>query len=234
MDEERARGVQSAEVTVAILEALARGGGPMTLKDVGAACGMAPAKVHRYLASLTQAGMVAHRRSGSYDLGPAAARIGIAAVGRFEPVNRAADLLPELVEATGYTAMLSVWGSGGATVIRWERAAQQLVTALGLGSVLPLKGSATGQVFLGWLPERLLADALGGAIPAQERQAARDAFICEAAQSFIPGLYAIAAPVLDVQGEAAAAVTLISNRPDILAERTRAKDALRAAFAPPG
>ena len=45
-----------------------------------------------------------------------------------------------------------LWSSQGATVVRWERAAGFLVTSLGLGSVLPLLGSATGNVFLAWNP----------------------------------------------------------------------------------
>jgi len=235
----RSRGVQSVEISVGILSALARAGRPLTLSELSASVGMAPAKVHRYMASFVETGMVEHRRSGTYDLGPRAAEIGIAAVARVDVVNRVADALPALVDRTGATAMLSVWGSGGPTVVRWERADPPLVTALGVGSVLPLMRSATGHAFLAWLPERLVAERArteGGPADAAElaglRERLRGQHITQAEQSFIPGLYALAAPVLDMQGQAAAVVTVIGTDAGLTANGSRARIAL-AELAPP-
>ena len=100
----RGRGVQSVEVSVRLLTALARHPGPMALSHLAAEVDMPAAKVHRYLASFVETGMVQHRRSGTYDLGERAAEIGLAAVGRIDYVNQVADGLPGLVEATGLTA----------------------------------------------------------------------------------------------------------------------------------
>lgn len=219
MAENGARGrVQSVEVAVRILSALADGGGPMALSEIAAQVGMPAAKVHRYMASFVETGMVDHRRSGLYDLGPMAARVGLAAVARIDPVNRAADGLAALVDETGATAMLSVWGVAGPVVVRWERARRPLVTALGVGSVLPVLGSATGRAFAGWLPERVVAEAMaqgGEALPAGGIAAfqagVRAAGLALADRDFIPGLRALAAPVLDLQGQAAAVVTLVST-----------------------
>ena len=221
----RGRSVQSVETSVRILRALARGGGPMALSDLAAKLDMPAAKVHRYLASFVDAGMVDHRRSGSYDLGPVAAEIGMAAVARVDVVNRAADALPALVEDTGCTAMLSVWGSRGPTVVRWERARVPLVTVLGIGSVLPILRTATGRAFIAYLPERvveeaLLSDAEGGAEAevAAIRNSVRETGLATADQTFIPGLFALARPVLDLQGHAEAVVTLIATQRSLLDE----------------
>lgn len=234
----RSRSVQSVEIAVRLLAALAQAGRPLMLSELSTAMRMAPAKVHRYMASFVETGMVEHRRSGTYDLGPQAAAIGIAAVARVDVVNHAADALPALVDRTGTTAMLSVWGSGGPTVVRWERADPPLVTALGVGSVLPLMRSATGQAFLAWLPERLVAKrarAEGGPTDAAElaglRARLRSQHVTQAEQSFIPGLYALAAPVLDMQGQAAAVVTLIGTDAALTAPHAPARQAL-AEFAP--
>ncbi len=219
MAEDGARGrVQSVEVAVRILSALADGGGPMALSEIAARVGMPAAKVHRYMASFVETGMVDHRRSGLYDLGPMAARVGLAAVARIDPVNRAADGLAALVDEAGATAMLSVWGRAGPVVVRWERARRPLVTALGVGSVLPVLGSATGRAFAGWLPGRVVAQAMaeaGEAVPkgglAAFQAGVRAAGLALADRDFIPGLRALAAPVLDLQGQAAAVVTLVTT-----------------------
>ena len=219
--EERGRGVQSVEVSVGLLRALARNGAAMSLSDLATGVGMPAAKVHRYLASFVDSGMVVQQKTGKYDLGPIAAEVGIAAVARIEPVNRAADGLEELVAATGFSAMLAVWGTHGPTVIRWEKAATSLVTTLGVGSVLPVARSATGRVFMAHLPDRLLLPLLEAeniALDDQEslRAQIKEDGVAYADEEFIPGLYALAAPVMDVQGNVAAVVTLVSTRRDIL------------------
>lgn len=218
----RGRGVQSVEVAVGVLAALARNGGPMTLKHLSAAVGMPPAKAHRYLASFVDAGMVEHRRSGSYDLGPLAMEIGVAAMARADFVNRTADRLEELVDSTGATALLSVWGNKGPTVVRWQRASLELTTTLGLGSVLPPTRTATGHVFLAFTPKHLVGGLIDEALALPDAGVSRrklDTIIRRVRreghawvdQTFIPGLYAVSAPVLNWQSEIEAAITLISR-----------------------
>lgn len=237
----RGRGVQSVEVAVRILSVLAEARGPATLSEIAARVGMPAAKVHRYMASFVESGMVDHRRSGRYDLGPLAAQVGMAAVARVDLVNRAADRLPALVDETGCTGMLSVWGTAGPTVVRWERARVPLVTALGVGSVLPVMGSATGRAFLAWLPERVVLAALeregasaDPAAVAAKREEVRARGLAVADQDFIPGLRALAAPVLDLQGQAEAVVTLVSTDSSALDLSGPAAAALRRFAAPPG
>src|SRR5687767_9084721 len=65
--------VQSVAVAARILKSLASEGGALPLKRVAIATGMPRAKVHRYLASLRSAGLVAQDpESGEYRIGPAA------------------------------------------------------------------------------------------------------------------------------------------------------------------
>lgn len=220
----RHRGVQSVEVSVSILAALARHGDPMTLNEIARAVGMPAAKAHRYLVSFIETGMVHHRRAGTYDLGPLAAEIGLAAMTRTDLVNRVAEDLEDLVEQTGRTAQLSVWGDHGPTIIRWERSARALITNLGLGSTLPLLSSATGRVFLAFSPKRVTARLLeiesGNRTDGSDENEidalirdVRTRGVAGVDQSFIPGLFALAAPILNWQGEADAVVTLVSTEP---------------------
>lgn len=234
----RQRGVQSVEVSVQVLKAVAAADGPIALSTLSANVGMPAAKVHRYLVSLISAELIVQRQGGSYDLGPAAAEVGVAAVARVDVLNRAADLLPDLVDLSDCTAMLSVFGTMGPTVVRWERTYPPLVTALGVGSVLPVIRSATGLAFLAWLPDRMIVpfiEAELGKGSANEikklRNQVRSSGLAQAQEIYIPGLFALAGPVLDMQGQAEGVVTLISTDRKILepdsSQRVQLKNALR-------
>lgn len=213
-------GIQSLDSALRLLQTLAGQPGPMALSDLARASDMPLSKVHRYLASFAHAGLVRQAgRSGKYDLGPQAVQLGLAAMARNDFINTTADGLVDLCADTGLTAMLSVWGSLGPTVVRWERSPNFMVTTLGLGSVFPLLGSATGQVFLAYAPTSVTAAKL-----ATETSKAQDDLIAQiraaghasVAGDLIPGLVAVAAPVLDWQGEVQAAVTLVGTDPALV------------------
>jgi DNA-binding IclR family transcriptional regulator len=230
---ESSGGIQSLNAALRLLQAMAVVHGPVTLSEIAKECDMPLSKAHRYLASFVQAGLVEQAgRSGKYDLGRGAVLLGLAALERHDFVNRAADGLPDLCAETGLTALLAVWGNNGATAVRWERGAQPTVTSIGLGTTLPLLNSATGRCFLGWGPhiaiQRVLEIELRRAqknpsilpdITASRagidtlRTAVRNAGFASVDGRFIPGLVAVAAPILDWQGEAQAVVTLIGTDP---------------------
>lgn len=221
----RSRGVQSVDIAFRLLHLLAAANGPVSLKKLSDAAGMPASKAHRYLASLAAAGLVTQtHRSGHYDLGRGALDIGLAAMARLDFVNSAAGAMADLVEQTGATALLAVWGTRGPTIVRWERSRNFIVTALGLGTIMPLLNSATGRVFLTWLPKQLTVDILAEEMGRQastglfrNRQVAgiiedvRRHGFASVDGRFIPGLSAVSAPVLNWQGGIEAAITLIST-----------------------
>jgi DNA-binding IclR family transcriptional regulator len=237
MTDENSQGLKSLDTALGVLAYMATLNGPKSLSEIGRACGMPPSKVHRYLASFVAAGLVKqHGRSGHYALGAAALQIGLAALAQHNFVNSAADGLAELSADTEMTVLLSVWANQGATVVRWERGITPTDTSMGLGTTLPLLNSATGRVFLAWGPQRAIApvrDAqlrrlarqpglsldieptqAGVAALVQSTRARKFAFV---EGRFIPGLVAAAAPVLDWQGEAQAAITLVGIDPAAVA-----------------
>jgi len=236
IDQTARGGIQALDAALLVLHAMAACTGPVTLTDLSKAAAMPVSKVHRYLASFIHAGLVLQReRSGRYELGPFAGELGLAALSRNAFVNRAADGLEELGERTGLTVLLSVWANQGATVIRWERAASPVLTSFGLGSTLPLLSSASGRVFLAFLPRRLTAARLRTEIEYARKSHLKWPDLDLSAKSverliacvrenrtaavdgrFIPGLKAVSAPVTNWQGEAELAVTLIGTSEDIL------------------
>jgi DNA-binding IclR family transcriptional regulator len=214
------RGVQSVDTGMRLLEVLEKADGPLALKDLSAAAALDPSGAHRYLASFARCGLVRQDADSRYDFGPLALHIGLAAIRRLDAVQLTERALPRLVADTGFTALLSVWSNRGPTVVHWERSRTPFVTNLGLGSVLPIANSATGTVLVAFLPPGVTADAIN----AEARRLSPDRAAFERAvdrarktrlayvdSSVIPGLAAVASPVLQWNGEAAAAVTLIGQ-----------------------
>jgi DNA-binding IclR family transcriptional regulator len=236
-DERQTGGIQSLDAALHVLTTIASVYDPVTLSDLARTCSMPPSKVHRYLSSFLKAGLIQQTgRSGRYLLGPASLQLGLAAIARHDFVNAAADGLDELSSQTGMTALLCIWGSSGATVVRWERAPAPTVTSLGLGTTLPLLTSATGHAFLAWAPPAVVEAASeielkrlkkSPAFTADfdfSREGVKQLVAVTKAQGyssvdgrFIPGLVAIAAPILDWQHQAQAVVTLIGTDPASIA-----------------
>jgi DNA-binding IclR family transcriptional regulator len=241
-DERIGGGTQSLDAALKVLEGVARFKEPVALSELAKYCGMQPSKVHRYLTSFQRARMVAQTgRSGRYFLGVGAMQLGLAAIGRHDFVNDVSDGLADLRSDSHMTVLLSVWGNEGATVIRWERAESPAVTSMGLGTTLPLLNSATGRAFLAWTHRPVVQTLL----EAELRRARRSPTIAPDMEltsqgieamvektrtrgyatiegKYIPGLVAIAAPILDWQQEAQCVVTLIGTDPAAIAPGSQA------------
>lgn len=230
------RGIQSIDTGIRLLEVLEKSDGPLALKDLSARADLDPSSAHRYLASFVRCGLVRQDTDTRYDFGPLALLMGLAAVRRLDAVQITERALPALVEETGYTALLSVWSNRGPTVVHWQRSPSPFVTNLGLGSVLPVSRSATGTIFVAFLPPTVTAETLNQEArrEAVDRESfaraverAKKARLAFADSSVTPGLAAVSAPVLQWNGQAAAAVTLIGPDHELAKASHPAAGALR-------
>jgi DNA-binding IclR family transcriptional regulator len=223
-DKDDQQGIQSIEVGGRLLEALAQSRSAMMLRDLAAAAEMPAAKAHRYLVSFARMGLVEqHEQSGRYDLGPFALRLGLSALGRLEPLELAGPLVRSLGESIGQTVAIAVWGSHGATIVRWFGPDAPVAASLRVGSVMPLTRSATGGVFLTFLPERMTAEPLRKELAENARlhlqpgtrkavedwvkQSRRNGVV--RTSHFIPGISGAAAPVFDSSGALALAIVAL-------------------------
>jgi DNA-binding IclR family transcriptional regulator len=210
-------GIQSIEVGFRIVEALIRADGSQSLKELSAMAELPPSNCHRYLASLMRVGFVVQDPATTrYDLGPLAMRAGLAALKRVDPVAVGLDALETLVARTGHTALLGVLADQGAVIVRWLNGRHAVRSTLSTGSVLPIATSATGRIFLAFLPEDQTSQHLAREQAAKDAPAIRSDVLkqgmAQVSGDLIPGLSAAAAPILDHNGEAVAALTLIGLR----------------------
>lgn len=222
------RGIQSIEVGCRILQVLVEAEQPMMLRDLAREAGVLPAQAHGYLVSYRKQGLVEQDPgAGRYRLGPFALQLGIARMRSFDPLRAAGDLLPDLVSETGFTAMLSIWGTHGATVIQIQEGPDPLYTKTRAGTVYSLFGTATGRVFAAFMPERIVEAAIeieNAEGPRSKRIGVRGPISFKAFRPVInavrrqgyssidpppvPGVSALSAPVFDHLGQMQMAFTL--------------------------
>jgi DNA-binding IclR family transcriptional regulator len=206
------RGIQSVEVGGQLLRALAHQGRPMALKDLARDAGMSAAKAHPYLVSFGKLGLVEQdAQSGRYGLGPLAMQLGLISLQQYDPVRLATPLIGELARTLGHTVGVAVWGNRGPTMVRIEEAPSAVHVNMRHGTVMSLRGTASGLLFCAFLPRAtvlplLVAEQDGGkrnagfdaALQAQLARV-RELGLAIAVDGSVPGISAMAAPAVQMQ-----------------------------------
>lgn len=228
----RAAGVQSFEVGLSLLSLLAHQRRPMKITELAAQAGMPPAKAHRYLASLVRCGYASQNPdSGLYSTGPAALDFSLSCLSTIEPIEIATAEALALCRRTNHTVALSVWGSFGPTVVRWEQPPRPVMVNIGPGSVFPLLESATGRVFAAFYDEAVIqrhlqreaaraadnGEPLAGAASKAMHESieqVRKRGLARARGDFMSGLSAFAAPIVDHRGRLVLAMTVLDYSRD--------------------
>ena len=209
-------GVQSVEIGMRLVEFFVTSHGPMPLREIAKGTGLGPSATHRYLVSFVRSGLLVQLSDQRYDLGPLALRLGLSALGRIDTLQIAIDTLDQFVADTGTTAMLSVWSERGPLVVRWRQGLRPVYTTIAVGSILPVMTSATGHVFLAWHDG---ATALSDGAHAQQIQAiylrVRADGHADISGDLVPGLSAVAVPILDGNSVLVAVITAVSAGADI-------------------
>ncbi|HYF16892.1 MAG TPA: IclR family transcriptional regulator [Ramlibacter sp.] len=223
------KGIQSVEIGVRVVDALAESAEPLPLREIARRSGLSTSQAHRYLAGFMNSGLVTQDRGTQlYELGPRALRWGLAALTRINAVELASDAIKRLSDRLNQTGMVIVWGERGPTCIWLQRAPTLLGTDVGLGTVFPVLGSATGRLFLAYLPRSLtrglvqaelkaLAHDLPEGVPDVEAIVAevRAAGHSRASGHFVSSISALAAPVFDHQGEVVLSLTMLARTPEL-------------------
>ena len=151
---ERRQRVQAAETGMAVLKALAELGGRASLTLLAGAVEESPAKVHRYLVSLMEAGLVNQdTATQQYYLGLESLLLGLAAMRQADPIRMAEASLVRLREELEVTCFVAVMGNKGPTIVRFEEPGLPVTVNVRVGSVMPLLWSATGRALLATLDE---------------------------------------------------------------------------------
>ncbi|MFV3075341.1 IclR family transcriptional regulator [Niveispirillum fermenti] len=220
------RRVQSIEVGFRVIRVLQRATEPMALRDIAKAAEMPASKAHLYLASFMREGLVAqHPQTARYALGPYATELGLSAIRQLSVVEAANMEMAELTARTGCATYLSVFTEYGPAIVSKVDGNRQGAFTVRLGHVLPMASSATGIIFLAFLPQALTylsSEGQPDLMPAPDLLAAvRRNGYATTSGLINANFAAISAPIFDYSDGLAAALTLLGPDKYLTGDRTR-------------
>jgi DNA-binding IclR family transcriptional regulator len=246
------RGIQSIEVGGQLLLALAHLGRPMALKDLAREAGMNAAKAHPYLVSFGKLRLIEQDpATGYYGLGRLALQLGLLSLQQVDPIRLATADLPRLAQAIGHTVGVAIWGNRGPTFVRLEEGPTAVHVNMRHGTVVSVRGTASGRLFAAFMPREQVLAAL--AAESGHRTAKLDAELqadlvriraarfCSLVDGSVHGITALSAPVFDGFGRMVLALTAIgpgatlaaSTKSAAARELARAADAISAQLGAP-
>ncbi|MBI5275758.1 MAG: IclR family transcriptional regulator [Burkholderiales bacterium] len=234
------RGIQSIEVGGTLLLALAHLGRPAPLKDLAREAGMVPAKAHPYLVSFGKIGLIQQDPgTGYYGLGPLALQLGLISLQQVDPIRLATADLPRLAQAVGHTVGVAIWGNRGPTFVRLEDGPTAVHVHMRHGTVVAIRGTASGRLFAAFMPREQVLHALEleGEDPhisqrfEAELRRIRERRFASITDGTVKGVSALAAPVVDGFGKMVLAITAIgpSASLDVDEEGPAAKELVKYA-----
>lgn len=199
----RGSNIQVIDRLARVLELFAAHGREMKVREVATELHLRRSTAHRYLASLSHAGLLRTEGDGLYTLGALLIQLGAAAVGGVQIVQLAENYLSQLAEEAQETAVLSLWSGDCPVVVRVREPQSKLVQLhIRLGAILPLD-SAQGHLFLAFHPDRQRIRQILSHFPeSQRREMERGIGDARKHGVFVnsrvaEGIRAVAAPVFD-------------------------------------
>jgi DNA-binding IclR family transcriptional regulator len=210
----RRQSVRAVETGARVLTALSRLGGEAGLSDVAAAVQLPASKTHRYLKALLGTGFVEQAVGGRYQLGGEALQVGLTALARIDMVSIATAPVAALCAGINETVLLALWANDGATVVHVKEPPRRITVVTRIGSVLPIRSSASGLALAACLPEAAAAGSRGASKAAirefeQRLRETRANGIAAVHGLFFPGIDALASPVFGADGRAQAVLTVL-------------------------
>ncbi len=219
---------QSLDRAIDLLDSLAAGGA-MTLSQLSVAMGQSSATLYRLLTTFQLRDMVeVDPLTQAWSIGPATFRLGTAFLRRADVVERARPAMRRLMEATGETSNLGMERGHQVLFISQVETHESIRAFFPPGTLSPLHASGIGKALLAHLPQdrliRLLGQGplerfTGRTLADPEKLMAELQLIRQQGYAFddeekAEGMRCIAAPILNIHGEAVAGISISgpSNR----------------------
>ena len=216
------KGIQSIEIGAGLIAAVVEARVPLRLKDLAERAGLSPSKARMYLVSLVRSGLIEQDARGHYGPGPAALRLGLAALAQSRVLGSARALVKRIGDETGHPVLLTAWDGSAPVILLSSENPDGLPIGFRTGAQTPLWDTATGMVFLAFLPRavalRMIEAECDGAARAAVLDSAagvraRGIAIFDSvrlnAHATLSGYAAAAAPILSADGGLECVVTLL-------------------------
>jgi sugar lactone lactonase YvrE/DNA-binding IclR family transcriptional regulator len=207
-------GAAALDKAFALVDRIGEAALPPTAAELAAATGLPRSTLFRLLAALEAQGYVRRdERDRGWRLGFRLFELAQIAWSDFDLRDAALGELARLPEATGETALLAVLDQGACLIVGGADGTQAIRHASAPGQRTGWSGSAPGLALVAFADAGVRAALIEG-MPIQERDATRAAVELARGRGYAvvndgtEGVAEIAAPILDIRGEAAAALAL--------------------------
>ena len=216
------RRIKSIEVAFRVIRVLEAAERFLPLVRVATLVGMPSSKAHIYLASLVREGLVVQDPvTRHYGLGQFSVQLGLTAIRNLDVVSAGRDVVDRLREVTGCSVSLAIWGNRGPTIVLKADGNGQGSLGIRIGHVLALSTSASGRIFLTYLPEqetsevlhieRRLRGATSAAVLHKTLKDIREHGYAVSDKPSVSGRNAVAVPVFDFSNRLAASVAVLAD-----------------------
>lgn len=214
--------VQSLDRAMGLLRLLSERPG-LTLSELAATSGQAPATVYRVLTTLQGHDMVEMEEPGQlWHVGAGTFRIGTAFLRRTKVAERARGPMQALMRATGETANLGVESQDQVLFLAQVETHEAIRAFFPPGTLSPMHVSGIGKALMAWMPETrvkgvIARQGLQGFTPLSLTSEAalmrdlartRERGYAVDDQEKAPGMRCVAAPVFNGFGEAVAGLSV--------------------------
>jgi len=228
--------VRAVERALQILECFDDRHPERGVSEISEEIGLHKATTHRILTTLMNYGYIERAADGQkYQLGLRLSELGFKVVRRMDLRKEALPLIENLLEKLDETCDLSVYDHGQVFYLDVLQSRHAVTVAATPGQRLPVHCTASGKLFLAYLPSEMVQQAFTGQLHSytpktitspqllrSQLEIIRQQGYSVDDQEFELGLWAVAAPILNRKGEILAAVSVLSPTSRLNPERSQA------------
>ncbi|HYG05774.1 MAG TPA: IclR family transcriptional regulator [Stenotrophomonas sp.] len=219
------QGLPTAIVSLKVIEALAAAPAGLGVTRLAEMLGMPKARIHRHLSMLREFGYVDQDpRTNQYRVGWQMFLLGRACTSRFDVMSLAKPVLEALRDQVGQTVVIATYSDREVVVIDFLRGTAPVEISLRPGTRFHHNTVAQGKVVLAFAPEQVreqfLAQPLQSSTPRTitdpdrlraEIELVRRRGWADAPEELYIGVNALAAPLLQTNGELFGTVAIIGS-----------------------
>ncbi|MBK5142891.1 helix-turn-helix domain-containing protein [Budviciaceae bacterium BWR-B9] len=207
------QGINSVEIAITILEALAEHDKPARAIDIARLSGLSKSRLHKYLVSLSRCDMIYQDPETSlYSLGNKLSVLGTAAQKQNGTLTAINNALSQLRDNLNISTGLAIQKGNLINLVKYNRSNKNIEIDYRDNTPIPLSNSAAGKIFLtydeSYKHEKVLSEE-------ERHQIIQSGYSIRLTETEgIPGARAISCPIFSSSGRLIGAAVMMGFLPD--------------------
>jgi DNA-binding IclR family transcriptional regulator len=214
--------VRAVERAMQVLSSFDEEHAEQGVSEIAQATGLHKATAHRMVMTLLNSGFLERTADGDrFRLGLGVIQLGLGALRRLEIRGAAYPYMRRLVDDLEEICTLGVFNRGQVLYVEVVHSGRSLTIAAQVGRYLPVHCTASGKVLLAFLPPEIAESVLNGTVAAytektiasptrlrEELAVVRQRGYAIADEEYEVGIWAVSAPIRDIDGHVIAAMSI--------------------------